>query len=320
MIFACAFCLQNNSIAQDYTQYYELIDSADHCVNMSDFNSANEYYLKALSKYKGFGLDYERAIINNYDATQKLDYELIKKGFKDGLLKRDLVYTLERNGIPYSKKGMKKIYRKNKLKKKKGSLPVYSALIRDQRSRSKKNGNMAKADSITTLKLKKWMIKKPHLFNRFETSFFGSEMIGILMIHSGWKNLESVQDTLYNLTRKGWIHRSIFASIIERQSLYGGYIFELDFISNKIIGKLDLEAQPCNQTYNSTIYTGYGGKLNKEKQAYLLPPNSPLQTEKSLNKIRKHFFYGNLEILYSNPLFLKVSREEYCGFEGIRVK
>jgi hypothetical protein len=309
---------QSSVFSQDYTRYYQLIDSAEHYIANEDLVKGDAYYLKGLNTYRGFPSDYDQAILNNYIVYNKLDFDLIKTGFSNGLLFRDLKYSLDKYNAPYSKRELKKIYRKNKLKKKKGSLPVYFALLRDQRSRSKKNGNMAKADSITAVKLKKWMIEKPHLFNRFDTSYYGSEMISVLMFHTGWKNLESVQDTLYNLTKKGLIHRNVLGHIIERSALYGGYVFTLDSVHHKIAGRQGGENVMCNGLSYSNIFQRYGGIYDPEREAFLMPPIHPSFSEEEINKLRNHLFFSDVSLLYGHPRYLKVSAEEYCEFERKR--
>ncbi|RYM32370.1 hypothetical protein ERX46_13895 [Brumimicrobium glaciale] len=308
------FLIYQTSFAQDYTRYYQLIDSAKYFIANEDYVKGDYYYQEGLNSYSGFPNDYDKAILNNYVLHNKLNFYLIKSGFSNGLLYRDLKYSLEQYNVPYSKRKLKKIYRKNKLKKKKSALPVHFAMIRDQRSRSKKNGDISKADSITGVKLKKWMVKKPHLFNRFETNYYSSEMIGILMIHSGWKNLESVQDKIYSLTKKGLIHRDVFGSIIERSALYDGYIFTIDSVNQKIAARQNLESRLCNDTYYSNIFVGYGGLRDSERQATILPPIHHLFSEEEINKLRNHLFFSDVSLLYGNPRYLKVSTEEYCDF------
>ncbi|PWH85926.1 hypothetical protein [Brumimicrobium oceani] len=296
-------------MAQDDTCYYKLIDSAQHFIANEDFAKGDSFYHKGLNSYRVVPNDYDKAILNNYIVHNKLDFDLIKTGFYNGLK-----YSLDNYNPPYSKRKIKKIYRKNKLKKKKGSLPVYYTLIRDQRSRSKKNGDIVKADSITGVKLKKWIVEKPHLFDRFQTSFLGSEMIGTLVIHSGWNNLESVQDSIYSLTKKGLIHRDVFGSIIERSALYNGCVFTIDSENQKIEERRDLETMLCNYIYYSNIFVGYGGMRDVERQALILPPIHPSFTEESINKLRNHLFYSDVSMLYGSPRYLKVSAEEYCDF------
>jgi|SRR5690554_4108110 len=310
------FLIYQPSFAQDYTRYYQLIDSAKYFIANEDYAKGDYYYQEGLNSYRGFPNDYNQAILNNYFVYNKIDSDLIKTGFSNGLLFRDLKYSLDKNNAPYSKRKLKKIYRKNKLKKKKGSLPVYFTLIRDQRTRSKKNDDMVKADSITGEKLKKWMIEKAYLFNRFKTSFLGSEMIGVLMLHSGWENLKSLQDSIYNLTKKGLIHRDVFGSIIERSALYGGYIFTIDS-QDKISGRQGGENAMCNGLSYSNIFVGYGGIRNEERQGIILPPIHPSFSEESINKLRNHLFYSDVSLLFENPRYLKVSEEEYCQYKSI---
>lgn len=311
---------QSSVCSQDYTQYYQLIDSAEYYIGNQDLVKGDTYYQKGLNTFRGFPDDYDQAILNNYIVYNKLDLDLIKAGFSNGLLFRDLKYSLDMYNAPYSKRELKKIYRKNKLKKKKGSLPVYFAMIRDQRSRSKKNGDIAKADAITAVKLKKWMIKKPHLFNRFDTRLSGSEMIGVLMIHTGWKNLASVQDTLYNLTKKGLIHRNVLGQIIERSALYGGYIFTLDPVHHKIAWREGGQNVMCYGLSYSNIFQRYGEIYDAEREAFLLPPIHPSFSEEEINKLRNHLFFSDVTLLYGNPRYMKVSAEEYCEFEMKRIE
>lgn len=312
------FLIYQTSFAQDFTRYYQLIDSAKYFIANEDYAKGDYYYQEGLNSYRGFPDDYGKAILNNYVVHNKLNFYLIKTGFSNGLKSRDLRRSLEQNNVPYSKRKIKKIYRKNKLKKQKGSFPVYYTLIRDQRSRSKKNGDMVEADSITGEKLKKWLVEKPHLFNRFQTSFLGSEMIGILMIHSGWKNLESVQDSIYSLTKKGLIHRDVFGSIIERSALYNGYVFTIDSENQKVAARQGLETMLCNTAYYSNIFVGYGGMRDAERQAIIMPPIHPSFSEESINKLRNHLFYSDVSLLYGNPYYLKVSDKEYCDFKEKR--
>lgn len=307
---------QEYGITQDYKRYYQLIDSATYFKSIDDNLKADDFYTSALIAYRGFSNDHLTAILNNYYISNKLNFEMIKNAFQDGLNYRDLKFQLSKQNIFIPERNLKKLYRKNRIKKKRSLHPIYFALIADQIPRSRKNGDISEVDRRTGIKIKKWMIEKPYLFNRFETGFIGSELIYILMIHAGWENLESVQDTIYNLTQKGLIHRNTLADIIERSALYRGSIFSIDSINPKLINNIDTESSLCGQHY-SNISLNYGKIYDADRKVVLTPPIHPSLNEVEINTLRNYLFLTTIEFYYiSNPKYLKVSPEEYCSFKS----
>ena len=303
--------------SQDYTRYYELIDSANYFKSVRDDIKVDQYYVQSLSSYRGFPDDYSSAILYNYFVNKKLSDTLIKKAFNDGLTFRDFKSTLNLNNIVFSEKQIKKLYRKNKLKITTSCIKLYRLLIRDQISRNTKRGNMQKTDSITGQKLIKLLRIKPELFDRFKTGFLGSEILDILMIHSGWKNLNIIQDSIYELTRKGFIKRETFANIIERDAFTEGTVFEIDSSNTKIIAYDNKKLLLCDFYYPNICFN-YGRVYDKERKKTILPPTHPYLTEDKLNSLRSHLFLSDINLLYSNPSYPKVTQEEYCKSKSFK--
>lgn len=300
--------------AQDYTKYYELIDSANFYKSVRDDAKVNEYYLRSMCSFRGFSEDYCSAILYNYIVNKKFNDTLIEKGFRDGLTYRDLKSTLTINKVHFYKKNLKRLYRKNKLKKTTSCFKLYRLLLRDQFSRRIKRGNIQKADQLTGKKLIKLQRNKPELFDRFQTGFLGSEILDILLMHSGWKNLREIQDSIHLLTKTGLINRKTFANIIEREAFSEGIIFEMDSSKSRILSIDNKKMLLCDLFYPNICFN-YGRIYDKERKVTLLPPTHPYLTEEKINELRSYLFLSPISLLYSNHGYLKVSQEEYCKFK-----
>jgi hypothetical protein len=244
---------------------------------------------------------------------KELNYPLIEDGFKNGLYYRDLKSSLNGNQIPFSKGRLKRLYRKSKLKSEKSSFKIYRMLMKDQFSRRRRNSNLSEVDRVTSVKLIKLLETEPELFNRFKTGALCSEMLGILMLHCEWKNLESVQDSIHDLTKRGLINRHVFAAIIERSAMGNGYVFELDSSKTKIVCIENQKRMLCS-TYYPTISWFYGEKRDYIRKAIILPPLNPYLTKEKLNELRRFLFLSDIELKYSTPGYIVLSKEEYCRY------
>jgi hypothetical protein len=200
-LFAASIC----TFSQDYAEYYKYIDSAKFYLRSDNVSKINECYQHAFSSNRGFADDYSNAIVYDYFEKKELNYFLAARSFRDGLIYNDLKSSLTANKIVFSKKKLKRIYRKNRLKKKKSSFKLHRILIKDQLARRLFHRSMHKIDSITSVKIIRLLKTEPELFNRFQTGFVGSEVLGVLMLHCEWKRLEPIQDSIHNFTKKGLI-------------------------------------------------------------------------------------------------------------------
>ncbi|AEA42476.1 hypothetical protein [Fluviicola taffensis] len=303
-----------SSQAQDYTEYYQFIDSAEFYMRSNNISKINECYRKSFSLNRGFPEDYCNAIIYAYFEKKELNYPLIEQGFGNGLVYSDLKSSLNGNKIAFSKKQLKRLYRKKKLKKEKSSFKIVKMLIRDQLSRRLHRNKVHQRDSITSVKLIKLLKTEPELFDRFKTGYVGSELLGILILHSEWKNLESIQDSIHNLTKRGLINRHIFAAIIERSAMGDGYVFGLDSLKTKIVCMEDKKMILCT-TYYPNISWFYGEKKDYKRKAILLPPLHPYLTEEKINELRRFLFLSDINLKYNSAGNILLSKDEYCNFK-----
>lgn len=313
--FFICFCMNAfSTTAQDYTLYYLFIDSAEFYTHSNIIPKINTYYQQAFSTNRGFPDDYCNAIVYDFIEKKELNYPLIEDGFKNGLYYRDLKSSLNGNQIPFSKGRLKRLYRKSKLKSEKSSFKIYRMLMKDQFSRRRRNSNLSEVDRVTSVKLIKLLETEPELFNRFKTGAFGSEMIGVLMLHCEWKNLESVQDSIHDLTKRGLINRHVFAAIIERSAMGNGYVFELDSSKTKIVCIENQKMMLCS-TYYPTISWFYGEKYDYIRKAIILPPLNAYLAKEKLNELRRFLFLSDIDLKYSTPGYIVLSKEEYCNYK-----
>jgi len=312
--FVIVFLLINfSSKAQDYKDYYRYIDSAEYFIRDNNIKKVNEYYCSAFNLNRGFPNDYTNAIIYSYKEKNALDYKLVEKGFSDGLDYKNLVSSLKLNNVIYSKKELKKSHRKFKLRKEVGSSRIILMLIPDQIHRRLISKKMSKGDSITSVKLIELLKKKPEYFNRFKTGNLGSELIGILMIHSGWNNLESIQNSIHDLTKRGIINRNVLASIIERSAIVNGAVFEFDSLRNKIVCYDNQKMILCT-SYFPNIGWFYGEKTDHIKKVIYLPPLHPNLSLEKINELRRYLFLSDLSLKYNSKGNILTTKEEYCKF------
>src|SRR5690554_3753890 len=108
LLILSLFLIHESSLAQDYTRYYKLIDSAQYFIANEDYAKGDSFYQEGLNSYRGFPNDYNHAILNNYIVYNNLDLDLIKTGFANGLKFRDLKYSLDKYSVPYSKRKIKR--------------------------------------------------------------------------------------------------------------------------------------------------------------------------------------------------------------------
>jgi hypothetical protein len=306
--------ITNKIIGQlDYSFYYSYIDSANYFHAKNKIDSTNLYYQKAFTLYKGFDTDYESAIYPYFLEHQVLDTSLIAKAFLVGSNKRDILFLLERRNIPHSKKQIRTIYQKNKLKPKINPRILKRMLLSDQIARRFRPKKMQKVDIKNAKKLIQLMQQQPAIFDHNNLSLKNYGRLEVLLIHAGWKNLDTEFNDIQSLTKEGKLNRLIGASIIERAAIYHGFLFKID--STGHIKVLENQSKVLCDFFYPNIYFNYGLKFDKKNKQLLFPPYNSNLTEQEVDSMRQFLFLSPLNMLYEQQQFRFVSSDEFCNFK-----
>lgn len=307
-----AFSITNNIYAQNYTMYYQKIDSAKYYENLNDYKKADSLYLNCFKKYVGFADDYLSAISNNYKFTHTLNETYLIEGIKSGLLYKELKDELVIDSIRFSKFEIKKLYRKYHLVRSVNVMPIVRMLIKDQWARIREK-NTNKADSLNAIRLTRLLRTNPDLFNRFKTGYIWSSILNIIILHSEWEYIEPVFYQLRDYVQLGYINREPLYTIIDRNSLFGGYLYCVDTTRNIIVIKKKGNIPVCPQyIYYSNLGQFYF-YIKNIKKAYLVPVY-PSITKEELNALRQYLFLSTIDtFLKTNPYLIVPSVDDFCN-------
>jgi hypothetical protein len=319
LIIILSFYIGSKSIAQDFTNFYIYIDSIEYYNSINTVNSdkkSDNLYRKCFNEYRAFPGVYSSAIITSFKANNSLCDTLIVAAFREGALKQNIKYDLDKNGIHYSKRNLNKLKRKGKKQqsRKINAFPIYRMIVKDQfaRTRRKVKQNIQQTDSLNAIKLRELLKTKPDLFNRNRTTPLAAMLLEILLFHGDWKNIEPIQTELYELTKKGFISRNVLAYLIERNAISDGYEFRIDPIQKKIISTKNLADSVCHGYYSSIAYE-WGGIRDTSKNRIVLPPLHPNLRIEEVNDLRHFLFLSDLNLLYKTGKYYSAKTvEEYC--------
>lgn len=302
----------SNSYAQDYSAYYQHIDSAKYFKRIHNYKLSDSLYALSFRDFRGFPDDYLNAVNVHYKFTHQLNKTYITQGFENGLLLRELYDELRTDSISYSKRELKKLHRKHRVRKSINVYPIARMLLRDAWARMRSK-NVEKADSINALKMAKLLSTKPELFNRHKTGYIWSSMLNIIILHSQWKRTESLFNSWKDMVKKGYLDREPLYTLIDRNSLQYGYLFHIDSASNKIIGEENGNLPICpHYIFHSNLgqFYYYRRTINKN----LLVPLNPTISTMQLNKLRHYLFLPSIELfLKTNPTLTICTEEEFCS-------
>lgn len=185
-------------------------------------------------------------------------------------------------------------------------------IVRDFGARMR-NKNIEKVDSINALKMTKLLASNPELFNRSRTGYMWSSMLNIIILHSRWQHTEHLFDTWKGMVEKGYLDREPLYTLIDRNSLQYGYLFQIDTISNKIVGERNGNTPICSHyIFHSNLgqFFYYRRTINKN----LLVPLNPSISTSELNALRSYLFLPPIELfLKTHPYLTITNEEEFCN-------
>lgn len=306
-LFILSGCTQ--LYAQDYTRYYQRIDSSALYFNQP--KQADSMYALAFAEQIGFPQDYENAIGAHHEFTGELSLEYVIGGFTGGLRKKQLTAFLKSQSIPYKKRTIRRLYREHRVKRSVGTLPVWKLLRKDQKAR-RDYRHVREADSLNAIELIRLIREKPELFDRHKTGWLRSEMVKILIIHQEYRNIAVAFPELRELVREGKLHREALSLLIDRNAISGGEKFgigpmgELSYIPGG-------NARICPEQ-DSYCYSATGEFCPYfQHSGYLLLPVDPRTSAAEIDALRAYLFLSPLELFHaSHPYFPVYTAGEFC--------
>jgi hypothetical protein len=318
LIFAT--CCFPNTKAQDYTAYYEYIDSIDYfsSLDTQEGNSkADKLYVKCFQRYRAFGPDYFQALVTSYKVSGVVCDTWVYAAIRDGVPKFKVISILERNDIQFSKKTIRRISRKAKKQRSKKTIrnfPIYRMLLKDQMARRKNFDRDNEVDSLNASVLRNWVTDKPDMFNYHKTGPLAAIFLQILLFHGEWANIAPIQTELRCFVQKGYLDRSVLPYLIERNAVSDGFVFQLDTLNHEIKAiKKSIDTTCLGNCYYSSIGYEWGQIWDSTRHIRVLPPMHPNLTHAEIDAMRKHLFLSDLNLLYATKKYKSAeSVEEYC--------
>lgn len=300
--------------AQDYTRYYELIDSAGYFRKVNNLNQSLTYYKTALKDFDGFPEDYLRASIVSFEQTSELDYLLLARGFRNDLNYRNVLQTLKKQNVAFDKLRLRRLYKANKFKRQTRITPLRKLFLRDQKARlTHKNINIT--DSLNFAELLKLLIDKPQLFNRKYIGDEWQQKIEVMLLHQHWSVIGPFFEDFRSLVMKGYIERDFLNAIIDRESVFGGYLFKLNDVTRKLEGIPSQNTLICQTVYTSLLgsFSMYYKKQTEKEGRQILIPLNPSYSISEINALRKQLFLCSFDCFNKMTSKQRPEISEFCA-------
>lgn len=308
------FCISQETYSQDYSLYYNYMDSIQYYKVHQNNTKVFELYKTCFNQFKGFHDDYDKAICYTYTTKNKIDDSLFIQAFQAGS-SFFMLYMDSHNFVPFSIVKTYRLYRKHKTKKSNSMFPILRMIYKDHKYR-KKDINWRKKnniDSINAQKLIYWAKNEPERFNRFKSGIAAQNILGVIIFHDGWRYLHPIQKELMEFTRKGWLNRDVMAYLIERTGMDQQYfkIQKDSLVANQDTSHFYCEGKKLIYSNINCFFTG----VDKQENIRYFAPINPIISSLEMEELRRFLMLPSTDFLYKmNPTYKRISIEEFCNY------